>query len=359
MRAISTRLIPILFGLAACLPASAEEQVSSSGTAFYINELGWLVTNAHVLEDCERAVIAKAGLVVERQLDVQNDLAAVRIESTGSKPLLIRRAPPRLGEDIAAFGYPLNGVLSDSVKVTTGNVNALVGIDNDTRYLQVSTPIQPGNSGGPVVDRSGQLIAVTTASLGAKFAEKSGILPQNINFAARASVLDIFLQSRGIAFGVAEGGNEQLPTADLAEAVAPSVAQLLCISSQSVSQVSQRPLEAAPTVSDALWAHNGSTMSVVTNGTRLEIRYVRPRSGMTAVGVKSGQLLFSGAASDGILSGTAFIFNKRCGPLSYEVSGWENALGSEIVLMGQAPKVSAQCKRVGSVADRLVFTKER
>ncbi len=56
----------------------------------------------------------------------------------------LRRSQPRLGEDIAAYGFPLDGILSDSIKVTTGNINSLVGMENDTRYLQVSTPLQPG-----------------------------------------------------------------------------------------------------------------------------------------------------------------------------------------------------------------------
>lgn len=145
------------------------------------------------------------------------------------KPFLrFRGLVPRLGDDITAFGYPLGGLLSDSIKVTTGNINSLVGMENDTRYLQISTPLQPGNSGGPVVDRSGNVVGVATAVLGSTFAGNTGILPQNVNFAIRSNVVEIFLQSRSIAFEAQPTGGAELSAADLAEQVAPAVVPLLC-----------------------------------------------------------------------------------------------------------------------------------
>lgn len=203
---------------------------TSSGTGFLVNSNGWVVTNAHVVEGCAKAAVSNIGEVVQKHVDAQNDLAVVRVSTppAGVSVLSIRRAPPRLGEDVAALGYPLSAILSDSVKITTGNINSLVGMENDTRYLQISTPIQPGNSGSPLVDKAGNLVGISSASLGAKYSADTGIIPQNVNFAIRASVLELFLQARGVSFQTVETAESPLSTADLAERVSPSVFQILC-----------------------------------------------------------------------------------------------------------------------------------
>ncbi|MFX4941208.1 serine protease, partial [Acinetobacter baumannii] len=73
----------------------------------------------------------------------------------------------RLGEGVAVFGYPLSGMLSTSGNFTLGNVTALSGLGDDSRYFQISAPVQPGNSGGPLVDANGNLIGVVTSKLNA------------------------------------------------------------------------------------------------------------------------------------------------------------------------------------------------
>lgn len=227
----------------------AQSNPSSSGTGFFVNADGWAVTNAHVLEGCTRASVPTIGEAADWIIDRQNDLAAVKVAGGVGKPFLHLRGPaPRLGDDIAAFGYPLHGVLSDSIKVTTGNINSLVGIDNDTRYLQISTPLQPGNSGGPVVDRSGSVLGVATAVLGSRFAENTGILPQNVNFAVRSNVLELFLQSREIEYESLPASGEALSTADLADAVAPAVLQILCFGrpDSTEAQAASRTTPATP-----------------------------------------------------------------------------------------------------------------
>ncbi len=208
--------------------AQAQTGPSSSGTAFFVNADGWAITNAHVLEGCTRASVPNLGGATDWIVDRQNDLAIVRVAGGTGKPFLrLRNSATRLGEDIAAFGYPLHGLLSDSIKVTSGNINSLVGMENDTRYLQISTPLQPGNSGGPIVDQSGAVVGVATAVLGSKFAGSTGILPQNVNFALRSNVVEIFLQSRSINYETKQ--SEAAPsTADLADMVAPAVIQILC-----------------------------------------------------------------------------------------------------------------------------------
>jgi serine protease Do len=207
------------------------------------------VTNAHVLEGCKSATVSGLGDTTDWKVDKQNDLAAFKVvDGTGKPSLPLRRTVPRLGEDIAAFGFPLKGVLSDSIKVTTGNINSLVGIENDTRYLQISTPLQPGNSGGPVVDQSGALIGVATAVLGTKFEAATGISTQNVNFAVRSNVVELFLQSREISYSASDTVSAPASTADLADKVAPAVVQILCrgTSPASAEKVATEPATPEP-----------------------------------------------------------------------------------------------------------------
>ncbi|PRD40869.1 hypothetical protein C5748_24650 [Phyllobacterium phragmitis] len=209
--------------------ASAEE-ASFSGTGFLINNNGWVVTNAHVVKGCTKLTVGSFGEAVDRQVDNLNDLAVLRLATppAGRSPLKLRRAAPRLGEDVAAMGYPLSNILSDGVKITTGNINSLIGMENDTRYLQISTPIQPGNSGGPLVDRAGDVLGINTATLGLGITAQTGTVPQNVNFAVKGSVLELFLQSRNISFEASETTGNLMSTADIADKVSPSVYQILC-----------------------------------------------------------------------------------------------------------------------------------
>jgi hypothetical protein len=219
----------IFTAIFAASPALADPSPSASGTGFFINADGWAVTNAHVLEGCTSAAVPTMGPATDWIVDRQNDVAVVKVQGAEGKPYLrLRGAAPRLGDEIAVFGYPLGGFLSDSVKVTFGNINSLVGMDNDTRYLQISAPIQPGNSGGPVVDHSGSVLGVASAVLGLRFAGHTGILPQNVNFAIRSNILEMFLQSRGVRYETATTPEPQMATADLAERVAPSVMSIVC-----------------------------------------------------------------------------------------------------------------------------------
>lgn len=211
--------------LSAIGPVNAADEPTSSGTGFLINADGWLVTNAHVVTECAKVTVADHGEVSSWKIDAQNDLATARLPGLEGEPIPIRKTPARLGEDIATLGYPLANLLSSSVKVTTGNVNALLGLGDDTRYLQISAPVQPGNSGGPVVDRSGALLGITSAVLKPG---SDGFVPQNVNFAIRSSVLELFLQSRGIEYPSVDAIGQALDTADLAEKTARGTFQLLC-----------------------------------------------------------------------------------------------------------------------------------
>ncbi|UXN06390.1 trypsin-like peptidase domain-containing protein [Bartonella sp. HY761] len=232
MYGLVLRIFVIILGSIGFLEPAFPDEASSSGTGFAVSNDGWVLTNAHVVEGCERIEVVSLGKAIDIRKDGTNDLALIKVDTDlALKPLAFRRNITRLGEDIIALGYPLDQVLSDSIKMTTGNVSSLSGLGNDTRFLQISTPIQPGNSGGPIVDRSGYVVGITTSALSKKFSDQIGFTAQNVNFAIRIMVADLFLQAQGITAPYDLDGkieNSDLSTADIAEATSPSVFKILC-----------------------------------------------------------------------------------------------------------------------------------
>ena len=99
------------------------------------------------------------------------------------------------------FGYPLAGALSSSGNTTLGNVTALTGMNDDSRYLQISAAVQPGNSGGAAIDESGRVMGVVVAKLNAlAVARITGDIPQNVNFAIKVATLASFLEAHNVAY---------------------------------------------------------------------------------------------------------------------------------------------------------------
>ncbi|WP_133123364.1 S1C family serine protease, partial [Methylobacterium frigidaeris] len=177
-------------------------------------------TNAHVVEECGRVEVRGPLGTVPAQVvarDAANDLAILRTGLTPPKVAALRMGI-RLGEPVAAFGYPLAGMLSTSGNFTLGNVTALTGLGDNTSYLQVSAPVQPGNSGGPLLDGNGNFVGVVTAKLNALkvMVATNGDIPQNVNFALKGAVAATFLESNGVAFTVGAAAAPMAP-ADLAD----------------------------------------------------------------------------------------------------------------------------------------------
>ncbi len=193
-----------------------------SGSGFFVSADGHLVTNAHVVEGCKSLNVIH-GLnppVSARVLakDTTNDLALVLIPTKPEKFAIIR-VGAKVGEEIAAFGYPLLGLLATSGNFTRGNISSVAGLGDDTRYLQITAPIQKGNSGGPVVDQSGNLVGVVVSKLNVlAVATETDDIAQNVNFAIKSSVLVNFLDSSGISYS-SSGPQAPLSPVDLAEKV--------------------------------------------------------------------------------------------------------------------------------------------
>jgi hypothetical protein len=136
--------------------------------------------------------------------------------------------PVRAGDAIVALGFPLSGLLATDANVSVGNVNALAGIADDSRYLQISAPVQPGNSGGPLLDASGHLVGIVTAKLNAlRMARYTGDIAENVNFALKAEVARTFLDSKGIKSQTARS-DKQLSPADVGDIGRPFTVHIEC-----------------------------------------------------------------------------------------------------------------------------------
>ncbi|TCT04211.1 trypsin-like peptidase [Aquabacter spiritensis] len=176
---------------------------SSTGTGFFVSWSGYILTNHHVVEKCKvlEAVRPGAPPVPARlvSVDPTNDLALLQVSlRTRELPAFVPRA--RIGQSVFIYGFPLTQRLASTGNFTTGAVSGMAGVGDDTSRLQFSAPVQPGNSGGPVLDQNGNVMAVVVSVLLPTQDEKSGQgpPPQNANFAIKSSAAITFLEANGV-----------------------------------------------------------------------------------------------------------------------------------------------------------------
>ena len=103
------------------------------------------------------------------------------------------------------------------------------------------------------------------------------------------------------------------------------------------------------------WDHNGSVVNLIKKDSSLEFYYKKPRQGMLDAGAHEGSLLFRGESKNGRYEGTAYLFDRRCGPTPYRVSGSILDNEERIVLTGMAPRLGRNCRIQGSFENKLEF----
>ncbi|MFH5926469.1 S1C family serine protease [Roseomonas xinghualingensis] len=205
----------------------------SSGTGFVVAERQ-LLTNDHVVRDC-RALRARNADGREipatlRAQDRRRDLALLDLREPAGPPLTFRSGPDiRRGDSVVTYGFPLAGMLASGPTLTTGGISALAGLADNRAHFQISAPVQPGNSGGPLLDLSGHVVGVITSKLNAqRVAQRTGDIPQNVNFAVKAEEALAFLREHGVRPRIATSTAPR-GAAEVGEAVHPSVLFLRCL----------------------------------------------------------------------------------------------------------------------------------
>ena len=192
---------------AVAITTIGDRSLVGTGTGFVIND-DYVVTADHVLAQCNAVSIRHQHKEIDGEIaarDTNNDLGLIRLaEKFESSAKLRDGKPTTLGEMVANYGYPLFGQLSDAAKVTQGNINALAGWQNDSSILQFDAPTQPGNSGGPLLDASANVVGVVSSGLSKEYAIQTDHIAQNVNFAVKSYLVEGFLTANGVTYDKAE-----------------------------------------------------------------------------------------------------------------------------------------------------------
>jgi S1-C subfamily serine protease len=175
-------------------PKDRREKRPGSGTGFFVTDDGYFVTTYHVIEGAKEITVKTTDgrLLAARFIsgDSANDVALLKIESATKAARISDTGELLRGEEVFTLGFPLLEIQGQDQKATFGRVNALSGIGGDIRLVQIDIPIQPGNSGGPLIDSKGQVVGVVTATLNQLVTLRAtGSLPQNVNYAVKSDYL--------------------------------------------------------------------------------------------------------------------------------------------------------------------------
>jgi len=175
---------------------------ASSGSGFAVSPDGYVITNNHVIEGCQEVILHTKEKDIKTRViafDPQNDLALLKGDFQPKTVFALSNNRPELLQDIYVAGYPFGNAISSSIKVTKGIVSSLTGIGNNFSNIQIDAALQSGNSGGPIIDDNGNVIAVAVSKLDAKYMlENFGSIPENTNFGIKSSVVKSILDSNDV-----------------------------------------------------------------------------------------------------------------------------------------------------------------
>jgi S1-C subfamily serine protease len=172
----------------------------AAGSGFFVSTDGFVVTSQHVIEGASKVrVILSDG----RRLDADvvassraTDLAILKVSSASPGMLsLASSRSAKVGQWVFTYGYPVTDVLGSEPKFSDGSISSLSGLRDEHSFMQISVPVQPGNSGGPLVNEKGQVVGVIAAQAAvSRFYEATGTLPQNVNWAVKAEYVALLAE---------------------------------------------------------------------------------------------------------------------------------------------------------------------
>ena len=203
---------------------------ASSGSGFSVSKDGFIVTNNHVIDGCKKVYVHVSGKQVPATVittDHQNDLALLKADFIPKEVFALSGNRPDLLQDVYVAGYPFGMNVSSSVKVTKGIISSLTGIGNNFSQVQIDAALQKGNSGGPILDENGNVVAVAVSKLDVQYAIKNfGTIPENTNFGVKSSVVASILDSQAVE--VSAPNNNPMKKSVLAKKIAQGTYYLSC-----------------------------------------------------------------------------------------------------------------------------------
>ena len=170
----------------------------SRGTGFLVSSDGLVATSHHVIEDGQTVKFDFKGKKYDATKiaqDEANDLAILKVE--GEFPYLEIKGSEdaTIGEEIFTVGFPNPEIQGFEPKMTTGVISSLSGVQDDPTCYQISVPVQPGNSGGPLLTRRGDVIGIIKAKLNPRVGlATANALPENVNYAVKSDYLNILIK---------------------------------------------------------------------------------------------------------------------------------------------------------------------
>lgn len=202
----------------------------SNGTGFYVSNDGFVVTNQHVINGCNEVQVHNSGDIASAKLvgqDKINDLALLKTKRKAEAVFKLASENPYLLQDIVAAGFPFGESISSSIKVTKGVVSSLSGLGNNSGQIQIDAALQPGNSGGPIIDSHGNVVGVAVAKLDVeKSFERFGAIPENVNFGIKLSSLKTFLDDHSVNYKI--GDDLEIKNSDLGKLATDATVLLSC-----------------------------------------------------------------------------------------------------------------------------------
>ena len=202
----------------------------ANGTGFFVSDTGYVVTNQHVISGCNEVQIHSGGDMSAAAVisqDKINDLALLKTKMKTQSAFSLAPENPYLLQDIIAAGFPFGESVSSTIKVTKGVVSSLSGLGDNSGQIQIDAALQPGNSGGPIIDENGNVVGVAVAKLDLeKSIESFGVVPENVNFGIKLSSLKTFLDDNNVNYTV--GKEREIKNSALGKLATEATVLLSC-----------------------------------------------------------------------------------------------------------------------------------
>ena len=200
-----------------------EEIISaSSGSGFFVSKEGHIITNFHVIDNCNVVKVNFKGKQVNTKIfaiDKKNDLAIIQTDINPSKVFPVSNNDVTLLQDVIVAGYPLGKNISSAIKMHKGSVTALTGYEDNYSNFQTDATINQGNSGGPIIDKYGNVVGIAVATW-----VEQGV--QGIHFGIKSSVLKTFANSKELNF--LPPNRKEISEKKLGELISDSTIYLEC-----------------------------------------------------------------------------------------------------------------------------------
>ena len=196
---------------------------AASGSGFFITSSGYIISNNHVIEGCRKVTLSHNGQEVSANViatDSKNDLAILKSNVRSSKFYKLSQDDAKLLDNVIIAGYPLGKRVSSAIKTSKGSVTSLAGYGDNYSNFQTDAALNQGNSGGPILNNSGDVVGVAVANYG----KQAGV--ESFNFGIKSSTVKTFIESNDIIFKI--GSKKYLSNEQLSSLITNATIYLEC-----------------------------------------------------------------------------------------------------------------------------------